>query len=58
MGKAGHVFSSYYLGRFCSEMLQWSGANKNQLLYGAVLGFASLTAVEVLDGYSSEWGAS
>ncbi|WP_121364585.1 DUF2279 domain-containing protein [Flavobacterium limicola] len=59
MDKAGHVFSSYHLGRFCAEMLHWSGATKkNQLLYGAGLGFAFLTAVEVLDGYSSEWGAS
>ncbi|SHL96115.1 Predicted lipoprotein [Flavobacterium xanthum] len=59
MDKAGHVFSSYHLGRFGAEMLHWSGATKrNQLLYGAGLGFAFLTAVEVLDGYSSEWGAS
>ena len=59
MDKAGHVFSSYHLGRFGAEMLQWSGDNKkNQMLYGAGLGFAFLTAVEVLDGYSAEWGAS
>ena len=59
MDKAGHVFSSYHLGRFGAQMLQWSGATKkNQLLYGAGLGFAFLTAVEVLDGHSSEWGAS
>ena len=59
MDKAGHVFSSYHLGRFGAEMLHWSGATKkNQLIYGAGLGFAFLTAVEVLDGYSSEWGAS
>ncbi|MDD2673944.1 MAG: DUF2279 domain-containing protein [Flavobacterium sp.] len=59
MDKAGHVFSSYHLGRFGGEMLQWNAATKkNQLLYGAGLGFAFLTAVEVLDGHSSEWGAS
>lgn len=59
MDKAGHVFSSYHLGRFGAEMLNWSGATKkNQSLFGAGLGFAFLTAVEVLDGYSSEWGAS
>jgi hypothetical protein len=59
MDKAGHVFSSYHLGRFSAEMLEWSGTSKkNQLLYGAGLGFAFLTAVEVLDGYSAEWGAS
>ena len=59
MDKAGHVYSSYHLGRLGSEMLQWSGASsKQQLIYGAGLGFAFLTAVEVLDGFSSEWGAS
>ena len=59
MDKAGHLFSSYHLGRFGAEMLQWSGTDKkNQLLYGAGLGFLFLTAVEVMDGYSSEWGAS
>ena len=59
LDKVGHVFSSYHLGRFGAEMLQWSGAsNKNQLIYGAGLGFVFLSAVEVLDGYSAEWGAS
>jgi hypothetical protein len=59
MDKAGHVFSSYQIGRFGAEMIQWSGSSrKNQLIYGAGLGFAFLTAVEVLDGYSSKWGAS
>ena len=59
MDKFGHVFASYHLGRFGAEMLQWSGVNKKkQLLYGAGLGFAFLTAVEVFDGYSSQWGAS
>jgi uncharacterized protein YfiM (DUF2279 family) len=59
MDKVGHFFSSYHLGRFGAEMLQWSGASKkNQLVYGAGLGFAFLTAVEVFDGFSAEWGAS
>lgn len=59
MDKVGHMYSAYHLGRFGAEMMNWSGANqKNQLVYGATLGFAFLTAVEVLDGFSSEWGAS
>lgn len=59
MDKAGHFYSSYQLGRLGAEMMQWSGATqKKQLLYGAGMGFAFLTAVEVLDGFSSEWGAS
>ena len=59
MDKVGHVFSSYQLGRLGANMLNWSGVNKkDQLLYGATLGFGYLTAVEVLDGYSKAWGFS
>lgn len=59
MDKVGHFYSAYHLGRFGAEALNWSGASsKNQLIYGAGIGFAFLTAVEVLDGYSAEWGAS
>ncbi len=59
MDKAGHVFSAYHLGNFGRNSLAWSGVSeKNQLIYGATLGFGFLTAVEVMDGYSSNWGAS
>ena len=59
MDKVGHFYSSYHIGRFGAEALNWSGANKkNQLIYGAGLGFVFLTAVEVMDGFSAEWGAS
>lgn len=59
MDKLGHLYSSYHIGRFGAETLNWSGASKkNQLIYGASLGFVFLTAVEVMDGFSAEWGAS
>jgi uncharacterized protein YfiM (DUF2279 family) len=59
MDKLGHVYSSYQLGRYSAEMLNWSGVSKkNQLLYGAGYGFVFLTTVEVFDGYSAEWGFS
>ncbi len=59
MDKAGHVFSAYQLGNFGKSALQWSGVSKkNQLIYGATVGFAFLSVVEVFDGYSAEWGAS
>ena len=59
MDKIGHMYSAYHLGRLGSEALNWSGADKKkQLIFGVGLGFAFLTAVEVLDGYSAEWGAS
>jgi hypothetical protein len=40
-------------------MLQWSGTSKKKS--GALwsgIGLCVLTAVEVMDGYSAEWGAS
>ena len=59
MDKLGHVFTSYQLGSFGSDALKWSGVSKkDQLIYGSTLGFVFLSAVEVLDGHSSNWGAS
>lgn len=59
MDKAGHVFSAYHLGRMSAEMLNWSGVSKDdQLLYGAGYGFVFLTAVELFDAHSAEWGFS
>ena len=59
MDKVGHLFSTYHIGRAGAEMLQWSGTSKqNQLIYGAGLGLTFMTAVEVMDGFSSQWGFS
>lgn len=59
MDKAGHIFSSYHLGNASMKALRWSGVKmENQLIYGATFGFLFLSAVEVLDGYSEQWGAS
>src|SRR5690606_39243012 len=59
MDKLGHVFASYQMGRAGANVLNWSGVRKkDQLLYGATLGFGFLTAVEVFDGFSKEWGFS
>ncbi|WP_282122195.1 DUF2279 domain-containing protein [Algibacter mikhailovii] len=59
MDKLGHAFTSYQLGKHGAQLLNWSGVSKkNQLIYGATLGFTFLTAVEILDGYSAEWGFS
>jgi hypothetical protein len=59
MDKFGHAFTSYSLGRVGADILNWSGVRKkDQLIYGATLGFAFLTTVEILDGFSEEWGFS
>jgi len=59
MDKLGHAFSSYQLGKLGAHTLNWSGvSDRDQLLYGATLGLGFLTAVEVFDGFSKEWGFS
>ncbi len=59
MDKFGHTFSSYYIGKMGMDALDWAGVSKKeQLLYGATLGFAFLTTVEIFDGFSKEWGFS
>ena len=59
MDKAGHFMTAYAIGKIGMNVLDWGGiSKKNQRIYGATLGFTFLTAVEVLDGFSKEWGAS
>ena len=59
MDKMGLIFSSYHIGNAAANSLKWAGlSKKKQLLYGATLGFAYLSAVEVLDGFSTQYGAS
>jgi hypothetical protein len=59
LDKAGHVFSAYHIGNASSNALKWSGIGReNQLLYGATSGFVFLSAVEIMDGYSKNWGFS
>ncbi|RAK30671.1 UNVERIFIED_ORG: putative lipoprotein DUF2279 [Chitinophaga ginsengisegetis] len=57
--KTGHIFSAYFIGKYSREMWRWSGLpRKKQIWIGGLSGFAYQSVVEVLDGYSSEWGFS
>lgn len=59
LDKIGHIMTSYYVGKVGMDVLDWAGVKKrDQLIYGATLGFTFLTAIEVLDGFSNEWGFS
>jgi len=59
MDKVGHAFSAYQAARGGYEVLKWSGVKKNKALwYGGNLGMVFLTSVEVLDGFSTQWGFS
>ena len=59
MDKVGHAMTSYYLGYVGKELLQWAGvSHKKSVLYGGTAGFVYLAGIEVMDGFSSEWGFS
>jgi len=57
--KIGHLYSAYRLGLGYSSVLQWSGLDKDKSVYiGALSGVVSQSVIEILDGYSDEWGFS
>ena len=59
MDKLGHMSTSYYSGVVGIEAYKWTGMNKkNAIWYGGLTGSFFLTIIEVLDGFSKEWGAS
>ncbi len=59
MDKAGHFFSAYTAGRFSMEAWKWAGASRKQSIWiGGLSGTAFLTVIEILDGFSAEWGFS
>jgi hypothetical protein len=59
MDKAGHITSSYYIGRLGNEVMKWTGMPKKKAVwYGAGVGFLFQTTIEVFDGFSPDWGFS
>ena len=59
MDKAGHVVTSYYLGKTAYNLMQWSGMEeKPSLWYGGNVGLLILSTIEVFDGFSRDWGFS
>ncbi len=59
MDKYGHVFSAYYFGHLGIKTLRWAGVSENKAIwYGGTYGLAYQTAIEIFDGFSSEWGFS
>ncbi len=59
MDKYGHAFSTYQTGRLMMNAMECAGySKKNQLVIGGLSGFAYMSVIEVMDGYSSGWGFS
>ena len=59
MDKAGHLWSAYSAGEWGKGLLTQAGVNDRTARWaGGTVGLAFLTAVELLDGTSAEWGFS
>jgi len=59
MDKAGHALTSYQLGRYGYEVMKWTGTSEKSAIWiGGNLGLFFLTSVEIMDGFSDEWGFS
>lgn len=59
MDKIGHMSSSYYSGVVGIKVYKWAGIERNKAIWhGGLTGTYFLTIIEVLDGFSEQWGAS
>ncbi len=59
MDKAGHCLSTFQISNLTMKAFNWAGFNTKQKLFiGGTLGFGYMTAIEIMDGYSSGWGFS
>ena len=59
MDKIGHVYSAYAESKASMELWRWTGISRNKRIWiGGMSGAVYQTAIEVLDGFSEEWGWS
>jgi len=59
MDKLGHVYTSYQIARHTAAIYRKTGISKKQMLiYGAISGIIFQTPIEILDGFSPDYGFS
>lgn len=59
MDKVGHCASAYYMARWGSELVAWTGISRRKsALWGSGISYAFLLTIEMFDGYSDQWGFS
>jgi uncharacterized protein YfiM (DUF2279 family) len=57
--KVGHMFGAYIESRASYELWKWSGISHNKAIWlGGLSGVAYQSVIEILDGFSAEWGFS
>jgi hypothetical protein len=59
MDKLGHAGSAYYLSRWNTAVFRAAGMERDKAArIGTATAYGFLLGIEVLDGFSAEWGAS
>jgi len=59
MDKVGHAMTAYSVGLLGMESMRWAGLDERKARWwGGSTGWIFLSSVEILDGFSSEWGFS
>ncbi len=59
MDKLGHVASAYHLSSASAATFRWAGLdNRQSAMYGSIAGTMFMSTIEILDGFSEEWGFS
>ena len=57
--KVGHIYTAYLQGVLCYKGAQWAGLSEGQsIATGIICGGLFQTTIEVMDGFSTEWGFS
>ena len=59
MDKAGHLYTTYQIGNYWTNLLKWGGMNNRiATITGTAIGFGFQTSLEIFDGFSDGWGFS
>lgn len=59
MDKVGHIYSTYAQSELLYKGFRWTGLSENQsILYGLGTSLLFQSTIEVMDGFSTEWGFS
>ncbi len=57
--KLGHFYTAYHISRMGVEAFEWTGLPRRKAIWwGGLMGMIFQTPIEVLDGFSSSYGAS
>ncbi len=59
MDKVGHVYSAYFESNTAMELWRWAGLERKKRIWiGGLSGVAYQSIIEILDGFSAEYGFS